>query len=103
MNRLPFLTMFSLAAVGLILTVPSAGQAQVPLGVGVNVGPVGVGVGTFPAYPGYTAYPVGPYPVVVRPYRPFYPPLVTVGPGVIVRPGPVWYPRGHYYGRGWRR
>src|SRR5437870_902299 len=94
-----------LAAIALgatVMTLPAApsSHAQLPVGVGVNVGPIGIRVGGL-----VPAYPVAPPPVYVPAPAPFvYPapyPAYVAGPSVVVRAGfPVWGPHDHYYWRG---
>jgi hypothetical protein len=96
MFRFISLSMIGLATAGLILVAPSAGQAQVPVGVNVRVGPVGVSAGVVPAYP-----VVAPYPVYVAPLPVVQPPCPVVAtypvvPSVVVR-SPVWIPHRHLH------
>jgi hypothetical protein len=100
MSKIFSMTMVGLAAAALMLEAPTSSQAQVPLGLSVNVGPVGVSAGYLPGYA------PAPYPVVVPPPvvypSPAYP-AYPVAPSVVVRAGvPVWGPcwgHRHWHGR----
>jgi hypothetical protein len=97
MSKLVSLALVGLATAGVTLATPSAGSAQVPVGVQVGVGPVAVTAGAYVAPPLYPAYP---YPVYVRP-RVRYQPVYPVAPSVVVRSGYGWAPyrHFHYHGR----
>ena len=117
MNKFLSIAVIALGTLGLSLAVPAAGYAQPSIGVRINVG---VPVPVAPAPSIVQVSPVVPVgPVVVRAgYAPVYPinppayvslppvygpPVVSVSPSVIIRPGPVWFHGGYYHGHGRHR